>query len=144
MLEDKHCNRTIFPTRWILIVEDNIEMQAMLLSLVRKRYDSEGTTAASAVATARHAIALLADPVLLGRLHCILCDFDTQWGNGEDLMKYIKEHTITTPICGISGIPFNNERFKALGAHEATNKLDFVGINIFLDNVDKRVYLPSH
>jgi len=137
---DKHVNRVIFPKRWILIVEDNIEMQALLLNLVRKRYGSEGETLATAVSTARHASALLLDKKLVDRLHCILLDHDTQWGDGSDLLSMLKALSIRVPVCGISGVHRNNVRMKQLGATEATNKLDFVGIWNFLDHVDNGRY----
>jgi CheY-like chemotaxis protein len=143
MFTDHLVNRNIFPEKWILIVEDNIEMQAMLLSLARKRYGSEGNMLATAVSSARHAWALLEDIVLLKRLHCILADHDTQWGSGSELLRYISHQNITVPVCGISGIPANNTNMKTEGAVAATNKLDFVGIWNFLDNVDKGAYKKS-
>lgn len=140
MFEDNHKNRGIFPEKWILVVEDNIEMQAMLLSLIRKRYGSENKTMASAVSTARHAAALLEDPILVERLHCILLDHDLQWGTGSELIQLLKEKGIKTPVCGISGIHSNNQHMKNIGASGATNKLDFVGIWNFLDRVDRNLY----
>jgi len=38
MFLDTHKNRAVFPEKWILIVEDNIEMQVMLLQLLRNWY----------------------------------------------------------------------------------------------------------
>ena len=140
MFEDNHRNRGVFPEKWILVVEDNIEMQAMLLNLIRKRYDSEKKMLATAVSTARHAAALLADPILVKRLHCILLDHDLQWGTGSELLQFLKQKDIKIPVCGISGIHHNNRHMKSIGANEATNKLDFVGIWGFLDLVDKDHY----
>jgi CheY-like chemotaxis protein len=140
MFEDKHRNRGIFPEKWILVVEDNIEMQAMLLNLIRKRYDSEGKMLATAVSTARHAAAILQDDILVTRLHCILLDHDLQWGTGSEVLELLKQKNITTPVCGISGLHFNNQHMKKVGANEATNKLDFIGIWNFLDHVDKNLY----
>jgi FixJ family two-component response regulator len=140
MFEDKHRNRDIFPVKWILVVEDSIEMQAMLLNLLRKRYDSEGKMLASAVSTARHAGALLQDDILVSRLHCILLDHDLQWGTGSEVIELLKQKNITVPVCGISGIHGNNQHMKKIGATEGTNKLDFIGIWNFLDHVDKDLY----
>lgn len=143
MLPDVHMNRKVFPTRWILVVEDNIEMQSMLLSLLRKRYGSEGAIMATAVSSARHAVALLQDKGLVDRLLCILADHDTQWGTGSQLLEYLKMHKITSPICSISGIHANNVNMVNAGANEGTNKLDFVGINNFLSNVEKGKYVKA-
>jgi FixJ family two-component response regulator len=140
MFEDNHKNRGTFPEKWILVVEDNIEMQAMLLNLLRKRYGSEEKMLATAVSTARHAAALLEDPVLVSRLHCILLDHDLQWGSGSELIQLLKTKGLTIPVCGISGLGFNNDHMRKIGANEATNKLDFVGIWNFLTYVDKDHY----
>jgi len=140
MFADTHKNRGIFPEKWILVVEDNIEMQAMLLGLIRKRYGSEDKMLATAVSTARHAGALLEDTILVSRLHCILCDHDLQWGTGSELIEFLKQKNIRVPLCAISGIHQNNQHMKKLGATEGTNKLDFIGIWRFLDLVDKNLY----
>lgn len=129
---DHHRNRLTFPTKWIMVVEDNIGMQAMLLRLIEKRYGAEEKVMATAVSSARHAKVLLEDETLRERLLCILLDHDTQWGTGPDLLRYMAEKEIHIPVCGISGIPSNNQRLEALGAVDSYVKLDFKGILSFL------------
>lgn len=119
-------NRKTMPTGWMLIVDDHPEWGATMLSELSRVFGPEGRVLFCVAPSAEHAAALL---LLLGTqnlLH-VFVDHDMPWGNGADLLRYLRTNVLietSVPITAMSGLKSNNDVLLTLGANNAFRKDD--------------------
>lgn len=105
-------NRKTYPTKHILICEDNIENQKRFMNHFAEIFDSEGHVQISLVSGSLAASAIIS----YTNIDLIILDHDLPEGNGSDLIKWMKDKNINIPIITASGIHQNNVIMGELGA----------------------------
>lgn len=157
VFRDRLINRQVFPQRWALIIEDDIEAQIGFLRTIAEMFGPQGSLLTHVAPSGAHAANIffdLPERYLREPLFALL-DHDMPVGNGADFMLYYKESKFTFPVCAVSGIAENNKRLLELGAVEAAEKsrsagqarlwmflrtqwrrLEHKGVDLTLDPVD--------
>ena len=115
----RHVARIKFPTKHIVICEDDILCQFQILSHFNDIFERQGNIRISVLSGTLE----LAD-ILTAKSHfkhgwmidLIILDHDLPYGNGTDLLKWMSKSKIAIPIITFSGQPLNNEHMGRLGA----------------------------
>lgn len=127
-LDERKCshilvNRLEMPVKHVLICEDDLDFACDAIRTIRRLYGHQGKVGVSVVPGAEQAVAIIGD--LKHKVDLILLDHDMPWGNGSDLIDWLKDHnTVIDPIPTItcSGIESNNLYMTALGATHRGSK----------------------
>jgi DNA-binding response OmpR family regulator len=115
-------NRVEMPEKRILVVEDDLECQRLIAEHMTRLFLRQGKVTVSFVADALQAAVLL----MSVKFDLILLDHDLQIGNGVELLIYMQECGVITPVMTFSGHPVNNERMMAVGATYHSEKFDVI------------------
>jgi CheY-like chemotaxis protein len=119
----KLVNRIRMPEKHVLVCEDVIQNQARIATHFERLFAHEGPVQASFVCGAEAAAAILS----CMEVDLILLDHDMPYGNGPELLKWMKCHSCTVPIITFSGIPANNDHLVRCGASHRFEKDDVIG-----------------
>lgn len=118
MFVNRHVNRVTFPSRHILVCEDDIGQQIRIAQHLLHLFGGQGQVQISIVAGAAQAAGLMER---VG-VELILLDHDMPFGNGGDLLAWLAATGRQTPVITFSGIPSNNAAMMAAGANHRFDK----------------------
>lgn len=121
-MNNRLVNRLTFPTRHVLVCEDNTEAQARIARHLADVFGPEGDVHVSIVSGAVAASGLL---TTMGA-ELVLLDHDMPYGNGPDLLEWLRATGRNVPVITFSGIPGNNDNLMACGAHYRFMKDDVI------------------
>jgi CheY-like chemotaxis protein len=116
----RHWNRATYPTKHVLICEDDLNNQRNIMAKLAAMYPGDGHVQATLCCGALAAATLLSVPQI--KFDLIILDHDLPEGNGSDLLGWLKEENRDIPVITFSGIPANNEHMRTLGAHHIFSK----------------------
>lgn len=127
MFTKRLVNRLTFPTKHVLIVEDDIEQQRNLLGVFQRLFGAQGHVQVGVAPGGYMAQA----NYFLGDLvpDLILLDHDLPIGNGPEFLEsyFRKDMNIRRcPILTASGIPSNNDRLMEAGANYKFTKAEII------------------
>jgi CheY-like chemotaxis protein len=123
MFTRKLVNRSRMPERHVLVCEDVIQNQAGIAAHFGRLFAHEGIVQASFVCGAEAAAAILS----CMEVDLILLDHDMPYGNGPELLQWMKAHNCSVPVITFSGIPANNDLLVHFGAGYRFEKADVIG-----------------
>ena len=112
MFQDRNWNRQKFPTKHVLVCEDDTSCQSRIAKHLSDILEHQGVVQFSFVPGGRAA----AGVILMTPIDLILLDHDMPNGNGSDLLKWMQEHRYGMPVVTFSGLPANNTAMMELGA----------------------------
>lgn len=127
MFTRKLVNRLTMPTKNVLICEDDIEQQRNLLGVFQRLFGHQGHVQVCVVPGGEFAKDILetceADVVLI--------DHDMPYGDGVETLLETKEirewyRDLQPKVITASGIPANNDRLMAAGAHYKFTKQQII------------------
>lgn len=126
-------NRLTYPHKHVLICEDNLTQQKRILEHFHDVFPPEGHVQFSVVGGTMMAEAIIDKyPINL-----IILDHDLPYGNGSDLLTWMKEKDIKIPVITFSGIPYNNAHMMNLGADHHFQKEEVISGKA--DNIIKQI-----
>lgn len=104
-------NRAVFPTKHLMVCEDNIGQQARASARLRDMFGPDQLLQVSLVPGARQAAAVM----LATNVDLILLDHDMPDGNGQSLLNWMVTTGLGQRVAVVtfSGIPENNRRMSA-------------------------------
>lgn len=125
-LTDWPHNRAEWPTKHVLVCEDNLQAQSAFAQLFARLFGPDHSVQVTFAPGAAQGIVILDQfgGGLEPRVDLLIVDHDMPWGNGAAMVEYAKGFPRLT-ILGASGILQNNEALVAAGAHEAHRKDDY-------------------
>lgn len=129
-------NRRLFPTKHVIVCEDDVDMQSKIIALFARMFDSQGLVQISLVPGAAQAAGILSR---VGA-ELIILDHDMPFGNGIDLLTWLKSNGHVTPVITFSGIDANNDALMNAGATHKFSKNDV--LNGLADQVIRK-YLQA-
>ncbi len=118
----RHINRLLYPTKHILVCEDNLDNQSSIAKHFSDTFGAEHLVQCSFVSGSLAASAILS----YCQIDLILLDHDMPHGNGIDLLKWMKNTGNKTPVITFSGIPYNNISMMQNGANHLFGKGDVI------------------
>lgn len=130
MFTKRLVNRLTFPTKHVLIVEDDIEQQRNLLGVFQRLFGHQGHVQVSVVPGALMAFWLAggvgseASTTEMVFFDLVLLDHDLPFGNGPELLR--TDVLAGTPVITASGIPSNNDALMAAGATHKFSKAEII------------------
>ena len=114
-------NRLLFPTRHVLVCEDDLHHQARAAAWLAGLFGPQGGVIASFAPSADQAARIcLVQPAV--REDLILLDHDMPWGNGHDLLLVLRGAGLKIPVITFSGLDGNNKRLMSAGADHLFEK----------------------
>lgn len=123
IFEDWRWNRQSFPTKHVLICEDDLGCQQALLARFEKLFGGQGKVQVTVAAGAEMAAAILRSCAV----DLILLDHDMPWGTGSALLVWMRAHGILVPVIVSSGLVENNKLMESMGGQHYGNKGDIIG-----------------
>lgn len=115
-------NRKTFPTQHVIVCEDDLNVQAQIAAKFAQMFEPQGCVQVSFVPGAVQAAAV----ILKSGMELILLDHDMPFGNGIDLLAWLKSSGFPPgprfPVITFSGIEANNDALMAAGATHRFNK----------------------
>ncbi len=117
-------NRSVFPDKYILIVEDDLFQQLRFAQHFHKVFYSQGNVRINFVSSAIDAACLISSTA--PKPDVIILDHDLQYGTGSELIEFMKERSINIPIITASGLPGNNAKMAQIGVYAICNKEDVI------------------
>jgi CheY-like chemotaxis protein len=122
MFSRKLVNRLTMPVKHVLVCEDVIKNQAEIAAHFQSLFPHEGEVQVSFVCGAEAAAAILSSMTV----DLILLDHDMPYGNGPELLRWLKDGGLDIPIITFSGIPSNNDQLMLCGAHHRFSKAEVI------------------
>jgi len=126
MFNNQLTNRTTFPTRHVLVCEDDIQEQARIAQHFAELFGGQGHVQVSFVPGGGQAAGVCER---IG-VELILLDHDMPYGSGPEFLAWLHEtgryDNDDTKIITFSGIPANNDALFAAGAHHRFSKEDVI------------------
>jgi len=117
-------NRVTMPTKSILVVEDALDAQVKIAMALCAILEPCGEVTVNFCSSAIDAACILSGTALPPSL--IILDHDLQYGNGSELLAFMKERGMDIPVMTASGIGGNNVRMMDLGATYHTDKQSII------------------
>ena len=133
MFTFRHINRAVYPTKHILVCEDNLQNQELIAKHLKELFGDEQFVQCSFVCGGLQASSILH----YCKVDLILLDHDMPSGNGIDLMNWMKTYNCNVPVITFSGIPQNNVMLMKAGANYLFSKHEV--INGKADNLIKSI-----
>src|SRR6185369_4502143 len=129
----RHHNRLKFPTKKIWILEDDLDAQANFVAWARARFEPKGQVQfdfmASGIAAAAALLHLTPDVLIL--------DHDLPYGNGSDLLGWMKENGKTNiPIITASGWAPNLDHMMRLSQEYGIEMHRFMKYEVYHGKAD--------
>ena len=118
--ESRHWNRRQMPTKHVLVCEDDLANQALIASHFASVFDVQGEVEFSFVPGGMHAAGIIG----WRKVDLVILDHDMPYGNGADLVKWMRANGHQQPILTFSGIAQNNDILMNLGANHHFGKND--------------------
>lgn len=138
-------NRLEMPTKHVLVVEDDLHNQAAICIKLAQLFGHQGKVQVSVVPGAEMAASSLTmggwsaplieegtdtcpkcgyheGPQKCKAVDLVLLDHDLPYGNGVDLLEYVKNWFMTVPVITFSGIDSNNDALMSAGANYKFSK----------------------
>lgn len=122
MFQDRHWNRQKFPSKHVLVCEDDTSCQSRMAKHFSETFEPQGTVQFSFVPGGRAA----AGVILWTPIDLVILDHDMPNGNGADLIHWMKAHKYGMPVITFSGIPQNNATMMNLGASHRFHKEEVI------------------
>lgn len=111
-------NRLEYPTKYIMVVEDDIDHQKLWMEKLSTIFKPQGDTVIVMAPTADIAYAIIENRVEYMTYpslpEILILDHDLQWGNGRELINAMKSLGVSCPLFLSSGIDENNVKMKQL------------------------------
>lgn len=120
MFSHQLVNRRMMPVKHVLVCEDVIRHQAQIAAHFQALFDHEGEVQVSLVCGAEAAAAILSSMTV----DLILLDHDMPYGNGPELLSWMKQSRLKIPVITFSGIPSNNDHLVHCGATHLFSKAE--------------------
>jgi len=120
--ETRLWNRLKMPTKHVVVCEDDLGNQARIAAHFEKVFEPQGIVEFSFVPGGMHAAALFG----WRTVDLVLLDHDMPYGNGADLMKWMRSNGHKTPVLTFSGISENNNILIQLGANHYFGKGEII------------------
>ena len=118
----RHINRMLYPTKHILVCEDNLDNQSAIAKHFAHLFGAEHFVQCSFVSGSLAASSILS----YCQVDLILLDHDMPHGNGTDLLSWMKNNNCKVPVITFSGIPYNNISMMQNGANHLFGKGDII------------------
>jgi|HubBroStandDraft_3_1064219.scaffolds.fasta_scaffold323632_2 DNA-binding NtrC family response regulator len=112
MFQDRRWNRQNFPTKHVLVCEDDTSCQSRIAKHFSDTFGFQGLVQFSFVSGGRAA----AGVILWTPIDLVVLDHDMPNGNGSDLLGWMKASNYGMPVITFSGLVDNNTTMMALGA----------------------------
>ena len=122
MFQLRHHNRLKYPTKHVLICEDDLNCQRDILNHFATIFEPQGEVQFSVVSGTIAAAAIIENR----KIDVIILDHDLPEGNGTDLLAWMKSVGKTIPVITFSGIPQNNTNMMNAGANYLFGKSDVI------------------
>ena len=133
-------NRLVFPTRWVLICEDDLDQQIVLLGFFRRRYGTQGEVLPIVVGSGVPGLGVYRAMKGIIEPMAVLLDHDMPFGNGAELTVALRANGYKGPIIAMSGVAPNNGKMVSLGANvTAPQKGADPALPKFFDVLDAQV-----
>lgn len=149
MFTKRLVNRLTMPTKHVLIVEDDIEQQRNLLGVFQRLFGHQGHVqvsvvpggdmAANALTRGGWSAPSLEDgtdtcpkcgyheaPLKCRAVDLVILDHDLPYGNGPEVLEYMKRWFMACDVITASGIPSNNDALMAAGANHKFTKAQII------------------
>ena len=133
--EARHVNRVTFPTKHIAVCEDDLHCQQQIINHLASILEPQGDVIVSVYGGAIELAAVISSKMMPTKL--IILDYDMPYGNGLDLLTWLKLVEIKIPVITFSGVPLNNLILMEAGANYIFLKTDV--INGKADDVIKTI-----
>ncbi len=115
-------NRLRMPEKHVLVCEDVIKNKADIAVHMQGLFAHEGEVQASFVCGAEAAAAVLSCTTV----DLILLDHDMPYGNGPELLEWMKDRGCKVPVITFSGISSNNDHLVLYGARYRFSKSEVI------------------
>ena len=125
-------NRATFPSKWILVCEDDGEWQEKFVAYLTKRFGGQGDVL---FVMCPSGIFMPAAAAWANEPYCVLVDHDMPVGHGLDVVRVLKQGDYQGPICAISGLDQNNEGLLLAGATHVAKKGDWKALDEFFTEI---------
>lgn len=113
MFQLRHINRLEFPTKHVIVLEDDLTHQKEFAELMSKQFPAQGKVG---VVFSPSAIVAALMIEKFDNVRLLILDHDMPYGNGSDLIhwmgKHQKEKSENITIVTASDIPENNDRME--------------------------------
>lgn len=106
------------PVRHVLVCEDDLDNQGRAVDHFRRTFEPQGEVVFSVVSGG----AAAAGVIEFSDVHLVILDHDMPFGNGADLLRWMRSSGKAIPVVTFSGIPENNQRMVELGAAHCFTK----------------------
>lgn len=106
----RHINRYHFPQKHIMVCEDDLDNQIIITKKLKEIFPNQGLIDFNFVSGGIAAASILNNLPHIA----ILLDHDMPYGNGADLITWMKENNRITPIITFSGIDYNNDNMEMM------------------------------
>lgn len=118
----RYIARLKFPHKHLLICEDDLDYQIRFTISMRRLFEPQGEVIVSIVSGSLAAAGIISSTTV----DLIILDHDMPYGNGSDLLNWLKEQNKNIPVITASGINSNNEQMFALGANHQFSKQEVI------------------
>jgi CheY-like chemotaxis protein len=108
--EFRHVARRNYPTKQIVVCEDDLLNQVAIAKLLSEMYDAQGDVQFSFVPGALQAAAIIQSSQ---DVRLIILDHDMPHGSGTDLIRWMTKNAPGIPVITFSGIDENNDAMVA-------------------------------
>lgn len=106
----RHINRLKFPTKNVIVCEDDLHHQYEIASKLNNSFERQGNVQFNFVPSGLVAASILVNI----KTSLVLLDHDMPVGNGTDLIEWISANKKEVPIITFSDIDQNNINMEAL------------------------------
>ena len=136
-----HVNRLVFPMRWVLVCEDDLDQQILLLGFFRKRYGTQGEVLPIIVGSGVPGLGVYRSMKGIIEPMAVMLDHDMPFGNGAELTVALRADGYKGPIIAMSSLAPNNAKMISLGATNVTAQQKGVDPSLpkFFDILDAQV-----
>lgn len=110
------------PTKHILVCEDDLANQVAIAQHFAQVFEPQGLVEFSFVPGGMHAAGVFG----WRTVDLVLLDHDMPFGNGADLLRWMRSNNNLTPVLTFSGIHENNNILMGIGANHQFVKGDII------------------
>lgn len=133
----RHINRLKFPVKHVMIIEDDILNQYHILKHLMSIFEHQGDVQISIVPGSIMGAYIITNC----KVDLIILDHDTPYGNGVDLLNFLRDTNLKIPVITFSGIEGNNDNLMTHGANYKFYKHEV--INGLADDIIRKILFES-